>query len=58
MEPQLNDPVFYDESDYVKCEVCGDEYDHNEYNSLTCMECENKQAEREKLNAKADASSL
>ena len=39
-EPQLNDPWFYDESDFIECKVCKKEFDHNEYNSLTCSQCE------------------
>ena len=44
-EPPLNDPSFYDESDFIKCDSCDDEFDHNEYNSFTCLKCEDKQAE-------------
>jgi hypothetical protein len=40
-EPELNDPVFYDDSDYIICDVCEDEFDHNLYNSKTCESCEN-----------------
>ena len=47
-EPQLNDPVFYDESDIVECDVCKAYFDHNQYNSYTCMECENKIVELER----------
>jgi Zn finger protein HypA/HybF involved in hydrogenase expression len=42
-EPPLNDPVFYDDSDFIKCKECEEEFDHNLYNSRTCEECENKQ---------------
>jgi hypothetical protein len=42
-EPALNDPWFYDETDFIECDVCGKEYDHNEYNSYTCLECEDKE---------------
>lgn len=44
-EPQLNDPVFYDDSDYIICDVCEDEFDHNLYNSKTCESCENRETE-------------
>jgi Zn finger protein HypA/HybF involved in hydrogenase expression len=42
-EPPLNDPVFYDESDFIECKECKEEFDHNLYNSRTCEQCENKQ---------------
>ena len=57
-EPQLNDPVFYDDSDYVDCSECGDWYDYNKYQSNSCESCENKQVEQERANAKAIPSSL
>jgi hypothetical protein len=41
-EMQLNDPVFYDDTWYVECDVCEGEYDRNTYDSSTCEECENK----------------
>lgn len=41
-EPQLNDPFFYDDSDFIECKVCGNEFDHNTYNSLTCSPCEDE----------------
>lgn len=47
-EMQLNDPVFYDDTWYVECDVCEVEYDRNTYDSSTCEECENKQVEKEK----------
>lgn len=56
-EPPLNDPVFYDDSDFITCK-CGDSFDHNEYNSETCLKCENKQVEQERANAKAISSSV
>jgi hypothetical protein len=40
-EPQLNDPVFYDDSDFTECDECGIDFDRNLYNSPTCEECEN-----------------
>jgi hypothetical protein len=40
-EPMLNDPVFYDDSDFIECDKCNKEFDHNEYNSETCESCEN-----------------
>lgn len=60
-EPPLNDPGFYDDSDYIKCKVCEEEFDHNLYNSKTCESCENKEVEREREereNAKAIPSSV
>ena len=36
-----SDPAFYDDSDMVKCDTCGREYDYKEYRSLTCSDCEN-----------------
>ena len=48
MEPQLNDPVFYDDSDYVACVECNDWYDYAVYSSLTCSNCEDKQIEQER----------
>lgn len=53
-EPQLNDPVFYDDSDFIKCNSCDDEFDHNEYNSKTCLKCEDKQVEQEQASANAN----
>jgi Zn finger protein HypA/HybF involved in hydrogenase expression len=44
-EPQLNDPWFYDETDFIECKVCNEEFDHNTYNSLTCSQCEDDQTE-------------
>jgi hypothetical protein len=41
-EMQLNDPVFFDDTWYVQCNVCEGEYDRNTYNSDTCEGCENK----------------
>jgi uncharacterized CHY-type Zn-finger protein len=40
-EPQLNDPVFYDDSDYIICGVCTFDFDRSTYNSKTCESCEN-----------------
>jgi hypothetical protein len=42
-EPQLNDPVFYDDSDYIICKSCLFEFDRNNYNSDTCETCENEE---------------
>jgi hypothetical protein len=42
-EPQLNDPVFFDDSEYVICISCDYEFDRSEYDSNTCEECENEQ---------------
>lgn len=41
-EPMLNDPVFYDDSDFIKCNKCDDWFDHDKYNSDTCEGCENE----------------
>ena len=43
-EMQLNDPVFFDDTWYVQCNVCEGEYDRNTYNSDTCEGCENETA--------------
>jgi hypothetical protein len=40
-EPELNDPVFYDDSDFIQCDTCFEWFDHNNYNSETCELCEN-----------------
>ena len=45
-EMQLNDPVFYDDTNYVECDTCKTEFDSNTYNSSTCEECENKSITR------------
>ena len=42
-EPQLNDPVFYDDSEYIICKSCLFEFDRNNYNSDTCETCENEE---------------
>jgi len=44
-EPQLNDPVFYDDSDFIECKECKEHFDHNTYNSQTCESCENGASE-------------
>lgn len=36
-----SDPAFWDTSDMIECNKCGEEYDYKEYKSLTCCECEN-----------------
>ena len=36
------DPAFYDNSEWIKCDTCEREYDRKEYNSDTCVECENE----------------
>ena len=45
--PPSADPWFYDETDFIECDVCGRSYDHNEYNSFTCLECEDGQTGEE-----------
>lgn len=57
-EPQLNDPVFYDDSDFIECDKCKEWFDHDEYNSFTCLKCEDEKAEQERANAKAIPGSL
>ena len=57
-EPPLNDPFFYDQSDFIKCDSCDKEFDHNEYNSDTCLKCEDKLMERQRANATALRNSL
>jgi hypothetical protein len=46
MEPQLNDPVYYDDSEWVMGSSCDFEFDRKSYNSLTCQSCEDKQVSR------------
>jgi hypothetical protein len=41
-EPQLNDPWFYDDSDFIECKECKEYFDHNKYNSRTCERCEDE----------------
>ena len=36
------DPVFNDNSEWIKCKACEREYDRKEYKSDTCDECESK----------------
>ena len=36
------DPAFDDNSERIKCDKCEREYDRKEYNSDTCVECENE----------------
>ena len=36
------DPAFDDNSEWITCDTCEREYDRKEYNSDTCVECENK----------------
>lgn len=57
-EPQLNDPVFYDDAEYVSCIECKEWYDYAVYPSKTCPSCEDKQIEQERANAKAVPSSV
>lgn len=50
------DPGFWQEGEWQKCDKCGTEFDRNEYNSDTCVECEDEEVrlqtiqEREKEN--------
>lgn len=48
-EPALNDPWFYDESDFIQCDTCYEWFDHNTYNSDTCSQCEDVEQEVQKL---------
>jgi hypothetical protein len=36
------DPAFDDNSEWISCDTCEREYDRKEYNSSTCVECENE----------------
>ena len=36
------DPAFDDDSEWITCDTCEREYDRKEYNSDTCVECENE----------------
>jgi hypothetical protein len=38
--PPMADPAFYDDSIWVKCDRCDNEYDERDYNSATCADCE------------------
>jgi hypothetical protein len=40
--PPSADPWFYDETDFIECNECGNFFDHNDYDSFTCCECEDK----------------
>lgn len=57
-EPELNDPVFYDDSDYIACIECNDWYDYAVYSSLTCPNCEDKQIEQERKGEATISSSV
>jgi hypothetical protein len=40
-EPNFNiDPLFDSTYIGIVCDVCGDEFDHSEYESDTCAKCE------------------
>jgi hypothetical protein len=45
--PPMADPAFYDDSIWVKCDRCDNEYDEREYNSRTCSDCETYETEME-----------
>ena len=34
------DPDFFDDTDMVECDTCGEEYDFKQYRSTTCVDCE------------------
>ena len=38
--PPNADPIFYDDSIWIDCNVCGQSFDESEYRSLTCSDCE------------------
>lgn len=42
-EPDLNDPVFYDDAIWVQCNTCDEYFDERKYNSRTCMVCEDRE---------------
>jgi hypothetical protein len=42
------DPDFFDDTDMIECDTCGEEYDYKQYHSTTCVECESKLVERVK----------
>jgi len=39
-----SDPAFWDDSDFIKCDKCGEEFDYKQYRSDTCCDCESKEA--------------
>lgn len=41
----MADPAFYDDSIWVKCDRCDNEYDERDYNSTTCSQCEDYETE-------------
>lgn len=50
--PPMADPAFYDDSIWVKCDRCDNEYDERDYNSTTCSQCEDYETEMGKHVAK------
>lgn len=47
-EPELNDPVFYDDAIWTQCDTCDEYFNEGEYTSRTCAACENSQPTRRK----------
>ena len=43
--PPMADPAFYDDSIWITCDRCPNEYDEYEYNSTTCSDCETYETE-------------
>jgi hypothetical protein len=41
------DPAFYDDSIWITCDRCPNEYDEAEYNSVTCSDCETYEQDME-----------
>lgn len=46
--PPMADPAFYDDSIWITCDRCPNEYDERDYNSATCSDCETYETDMEK----------
>jgi hypothetical protein len=44
---ELNDPVFYDDAIWTRCNTCDEYFDESKYNSHTCAVCEDKEIKGE-----------
>jgi hypothetical protein len=44
----MADPAFYDDSIWITCDRCPNEYDERDYNSATCADCETYEIDMEK----------
>jgi hypothetical protein len=44
----MADPAFYDDSIWITCDRCPNEYDERDYNSATCSDCETYEIDMEK----------